>query len=495
MATRSQFVNEVYEAAKAAGLTDAAARVMAAQAAHESGFGESAPGYNYFGIKAGSSWDGKTNTLTTHEIENGKRVKTKAKFRAYDSPEEAVADRIAFMADKFPAFNQAATVGDALDALQNGKFGKYYTDSRSAYEGSINDINSRYLGGTPVPPGSIPDVASEIDTGRGGYTIKSGDTLGELARKFGTSVDALARANGITDPNKIFAGQSLTLPGSDRPTTQRQPPATPQSLIPGPGELPPRASYWQEQGGWPSTLNTTTEAETRGEQRALGARGQGPSLGFNPLPAPPPLVPQSGPAAPTPRSLPLAPGPVAPMPRQRPGVPAVAPSGGGFLGGLGDALGGGLNFLGSKAQEAGTALGNTANRVVTGTGQALNDSAAAAKDILADKLLGTVAGRTLLFNTLTGTTPAMKPEERAQQRAASAPEGYGFGPNGKTLYKIGQVYNSSRGPVTFNGTGFTPAQTAVKTQVSVQPSTAMQTRQAQQEDWARRGLNEFGMLS
>jgi len=43
--------------------------------------------------------------------------------------------------------------------------------------------------------------------------IKWGDTLGALARKFGTSVQDLAKANGIQDPNRIFAGASLKVPG------------------------------------------------------------------------------------------------------------------------------------------------------------------------------------------------------------------------------------------------------------------------------------------
>lgn len=45
------------------------------------------------------------------------------------------------------------------------------------------------------------------------YTIKPGDTLWDLARKHGTTVDALLRLNPhITDRNKIYAGRALNLP-------------------------------------------------------------------------------------------------------------------------------------------------------------------------------------------------------------------------------------------------------------------------------------------
>ncbi len=43
--------------------------------------------------------------------------------------------------------------------------------------------------------------------------IKWGDTLSGLARKFGTSVQQLAQANGIADPNRIYAGGNLKVPG------------------------------------------------------------------------------------------------------------------------------------------------------------------------------------------------------------------------------------------------------------------------------------------
>jgi LysM repeat protein len=44
------------------------------------------------------------------------------------------------------------------------------------------------------------------------YTIKSGDTLGSIALRFGTTIKVLKRLNGITDPRLIHPGQVLVLP-------------------------------------------------------------------------------------------------------------------------------------------------------------------------------------------------------------------------------------------------------------------------------------------
>lgn len=45
------------------------------------------------------------------------------------------------------------------------------------------------------------------------YTVRSGDSLSEIAEAHGTTVKALQSLNGITNPNKITAGQELKLPG------------------------------------------------------------------------------------------------------------------------------------------------------------------------------------------------------------------------------------------------------------------------------------------
>lgn len=46
------------------------------------------------------------------------------------------------------------------------------------------------------------------------YTVVKGDTLSEIAQKYGTTVNTLAQLNGIKDPNLIVVGQVLKLPGS-----------------------------------------------------------------------------------------------------------------------------------------------------------------------------------------------------------------------------------------------------------------------------------------
>ncbi len=49
------------------------------------------------------------------------------------------------------------------------------------------------------------------------YTVKKGDTLYEIAKRCGTTVNMIARYNGIADPDVIYAGQILRIPVSEIP--------------------------------------------------------------------------------------------------------------------------------------------------------------------------------------------------------------------------------------------------------------------------------------
>jgi lysozyme len=41
------------------------------------------------------------------------------------------------------------------------------------------------------------------------YTVKNGDTLSGIAKKYGTTVNSIVSLNGISNPNKIYTGQKL----------------------------------------------------------------------------------------------------------------------------------------------------------------------------------------------------------------------------------------------------------------------------------------------
>lgn len=73
---------------------------------------------------------------------------------------------------------------------------------------------NRLSGGTPSPsPSPSPSPAPSTDYIT--YVIQSGDTLSGIAARYGTTVSELTRLNGISDPDRIYAGNTLKVPESD----------------------------------------------------------------------------------------------------------------------------------------------------------------------------------------------------------------------------------------------------------------------------------------
>ncbi len=60
---------------------------------------------------------------------------------------------------------------------------------------------------------SGPGYVASGSSGKKTYTIKSGDRLGDIARRYGVSISTLASTNNIKDTNLIRIGQVLTVPG------------------------------------------------------------------------------------------------------------------------------------------------------------------------------------------------------------------------------------------------------------------------------------------
>jgi hypothetical protein len=46
------------------------------------------------------------------------------------------------------------------------------------------------------------------------YVVQAGDSLGGIASRFGVTLDELIQANALTNPDFLFAGQRLTIPGN-----------------------------------------------------------------------------------------------------------------------------------------------------------------------------------------------------------------------------------------------------------------------------------------
>jgi len=82
---------------------------------------------------------------------------------------------------------------------------------------------------TPLPPVVLPTAT--VPAGQSEYTVQWGDTLFSLARRFGTTVEAIVALNGLADASNIRVGQMLRIPGTYAPD-----PGSGQEYIVQPGD-------------------------------------------------------------------------------------------------------------------------------------------------------------------------------------------------------------------------------------------------------------------
>lgn len=142
--------------------------------------------------------------------------------------------------------------GDTLFHIAQ-RFG--LTTQALATANNIANTNLIYVGkvltipsGNPAPQPEVsptPVPAPPPSTG-GTYTVQAGDTLSQIARKFGVEMQTLAAVNSIPNPSFIRVGQVLTIPGA---ATAAPIPANPQPA-PIPATPPPTdgQAYVVQQG-------------------------------------------------------------------------------------------------------------------------------------------------------------------------------------------------------------------------------------------------------
>lgn len=101
--------------------------------------------------------------------------------------------------------------GDTLSAIA-AKYGTTYQALAST--NSISNPNDIYVGQvikvSATATAASSQAVSSINS-NGSYTVKSGDTLYGIALANGLNWQTLAKQNGISDPNVIFVGQKLSL--------------------------------------------------------------------------------------------------------------------------------------------------------------------------------------------------------------------------------------------------------------------------------------------
>ena len=97
--------------------------------------------------------------------------------------------------------------GDTLWGIAK-KFG--VTVSAVVNANNIRNPNLIYVGEVFI----IPHMTSAESSGYTLYTVRRGDTLWGISRKFGASINSIVALNGIKNPNLIYAGEVFKIPSA-----------------------------------------------------------------------------------------------------------------------------------------------------------------------------------------------------------------------------------------------------------------------------------------
>ena len=184
--------------------------VVIAQAICESGWGQSKimmKANAIFGIKATSSWKGKVYNANTQECYDGSTyTNITACFRAYNSLAESIADYFELILglSRYQGAINTSSPLECITAIKNGG----YATSPTYINTIMSIINSNNLTKYDV----VEDVENSVNNSNYiEYIVKSGDTLSAIAKKYNTTYQKIAQDNNIENPNLIYPNQKLKI--------------------------------------------------------------------------------------------------------------------------------------------------------------------------------------------------------------------------------------------------------------------------------------------
>jgi LysM repeat protein len=88
------------------------------------------------------------------------------------------------------------------------------------------------LAGSAAPAASGAPASTGAPAAQGAYKVRAGDTLGDLARQTGVSVDAMAAMNGLDPSGVLLTGTVLKLPSGAPAPAHASEPAPTQTVVP-----------------------------------------------------------------------------------------------------------------------------------------------------------------------------------------------------------------------------------------------------------------------
>src|SRR5215216_4314136 len=173
--------------------------------------------------------------------------------------------------DLYPTYDPFAPVNGASSQVAPAEVGEFVratqmagaTPSRAPISVNIPAHNPNSAQTTPTPdaPHALPTQRDFLDQ----YTVESGDTLGNIAQKYGITLEALMQANGLNESSLLTVGMVLKIPPIEAdPTPGSSLKIVPDSeLVYGPASAQfDLESFVHEQNGYLASYTQDVNGET-----------------------------------------------------------------------------------------------------------------------------------------------------------------------------------------------------------------------------------------
>ncbi len=157
--SKADFINSILPSAIEQGKrTGIDPRIIVAQAAHESGWGQHAPGNNLFGIKSHGQPGGQK--LWTNEVVNGKTVRVQDDFRKYDDPAASLSGYSDFI-------------------LENPRYGKFR--SAQGLDAQLAELGASGYASDPNYTNAVGKIARGITLPTASPVVDAGNAPGDAS--------------------------------------------------------------------------------------------------------------------------------------------------------------------------------------------------------------------------------------------------------------------------------------------------------------------------
>jgi LysM repeat protein len=124
--------------------------------------------------------------------------------------EEAVDNIDEATAEPAPTESAEATPEDTGESGQEAEGGQ---------GGESGETEAETVEPTPEPTPEPVETPQPVTLTPGKHVVRAGETLYRIAVTYGTTVDALAQANSITNPSLIYPGQEIVIPSGTSGTS------------------------------------------------------------------------------------------------------------------------------------------------------------------------------------------------------------------------------------------------------------------------------------